>query len=332
MDIGDILRIFGVEDCADISELKSGHINRTFLAETSKGKYIVQSLNRDVFKAPEAVMDNIDLVCRAFGDYTEESVSVPKFLYQDERNYILYDGELWRAYGFTAEEASFTGAERAFSAGQAYGSFIRIMSAEKPKLKKTAEGFHDLRMYFSKLQSAMAASPMKKIDSTVLSRIGNICDTLDHVFPVSFQKRIIHGDAKTDNVILGSRAAVIDLDTVMYGYAAIDFGDIVRSVCGSADHGYSLTRSAVNGFARGLKGILSADETDSLYYGVLWVTAELAVRYLTDYVSEEHYFRSKTPSECLLRANELIVQLNRFINDGDVITDMIYSAFGKVKN
>ncbi|MBR6984290.1 MAG: aminoglycoside phosphotransferase family protein [Ruminococcus sp.] len=331
MEIVDILRRFGIENCGSISGLDNGHINRTFLAETPEGRYIVQSLNSEVFCEPEAVMENISAVCGAFMKHTDEYVSVPQFLTVGEDNFILCDGELWRVYPFTCESGEYSRTEKIFCSGRAYGAFIRIMSEEKPKLKTVCEGFHDIKRYFGRLQAAMAASPMKKIDSGIIARLGSICDTLDHVFPSSFRKRIIHGDAKADNVILGDKCSVIDLDTVMYGYAAIDFGDLIRSVCRGSDYDYSVVRNAVKGFAEGLGGILSTDETDSLYYGILWVTAELAIRYLTDYISEEHYFRDKTPSECLVRANELIVQLNNFILHGDEITEMIYAAFRKAQ-
>jgi hypothetical protein len=163
----------------------------------------------------------------------------------------------------------------------------------------------------------------------IMRRLDSLGETLEQVFTVDFPKRNIHGDAKISNLILKKNCTVIDLDTVMQSYAAIDYGDMIRSVCPSELLELTVIRDVTNGFALGLDGILTDDEIYSLYYGILYVTGELAVRYLIDYLSDEKYFRCKTSADCLSRANELLRQLSVFISHGEEITSIIYKSFKK---
>ena len=153
-------------------------------------------------------------------------------------------------------------------------------------------------------------------------------NTLNSVFDCYLTKRIVHNDAKSDNIIAGNPVCIIDLDTVMNGYAAIDYGDMVRSVT-SSDLSLNTIKQITEGFADGLNGLLTEEEVVSLYFGILYVTGELAVRYLSDYVGNINYFKDKTPSMCLSRANELVNQLNTFTKCQDDITAIIYKAFKK---
>ena len=141
-------------------------------------------------------------------------------------------------------------------------------------------------------------------------------------------RSIIHGDAKADNVLIGDALTVIDLDTAMEGYAAIDFGDLVRSLCVGDMSDLSPVRAAAQGFAEGLDGLLTAEEVSSLYYGILRSTGELAVRYLADSLREEKYFRGKSTADCIARAEELMAQIEAFIAARSELNEIIAEAFG----
>jgi hypothetical protein len=112
----------------------------------------------------------------------------------------------------------------------------------------------------------------------------------------------------------------------MSGYAAIDFGDMVRSVMREGVPDMTAARDLTKGFAKGLGGLLTKSEVGSLYYGILWAVGELAVRYLTDYITGEGYFR-RSSGECLARADQLLGQLRGFMAMGGQITEMIRECF-----
>lgn len=326
MDKEAVVRKFGLSDAAEISDFGTGHINRTFLVTCESGKkYILQSLNSGVFKAPEAVMSNIAKICRVFENTDNRRVAVPKYLKTDGGALFAVNGdEVCRIYEYSESIISEAGF---YDAGFAVGAYMRCISDKKLKLENVIENFHSYSGYFSRLASLNKESVLKKLDNSVMKKLSGLGLTLEQVFTVDFPKRNIHNDAKTDNVIFGETPVIIDLDTTMQGYAAIDFGDLVRS-SGKAD-GSALTviRDITRGFAEGLEGCLTDDEINSLYYGILYVTGELAVRYLIDYLSEEHYFRDKTPAQCLKRANELLEQLEFYISQGANITEIIYKEF-----
>lgn len=327
MKINEIIGKFGIGNVINASEINGGHINTTYLVETADGGlYILQSLSRRVFRSHEAVMKNISKIEKAFAESSEEMVTVPHYLTaEDEANFIEYDGEIYRAYAYTEKADS----DSLRKTGYSFGAFIRVLSSRKIKLETTIADFHSFQKYFSALTAADSNSHLKKIDKSIMRRLASVSETLGQVFTVDFPTRNVHNDAKCSNVIIGEISTVIDLDTTMQGYAAIDYGDMIRSVCIGGELDIKAVMELTKGFADGLGGILTDDEVDSLYYGILYVTAELAVRYLTDYLSEDKYFKGKTSAECLKRANELLGQLNMFISGGDDITDIIYKAFGK---
>ena len=311
MDICKIPCLFGLSEAEKLSELNAGHINRTFLAVCGGKKYVLQSLNSFVFRAPEAVMDNISRIEAAFAEASD--IAVPHFIAAGDKNYAVTDGELWRIYSYIAVTAD--------AAGRHFGRFIRIMDGTELNETPAIAGFHDFGRYFSELAALGGTEPeiMRKLDS--------LRDKLGQVFTDSLKKRVIHGDAKPDNIIIGEAPTIIDLDTVMYGYAAIDYGDLVRSVCRSKDFDISSVRGMTKGFSQGLGGILSPQEISSLYYGILWLTGELAVRYLADSKRGNKYFRGKSSADCLARAEELLAQLDMFSSHENEIKEIIYEYF-----
>lgn len=316
MDIRNIPTLFGLTEADMLTELSAGHINRTFLAVCGGEKYVLQSLNRSVFHAPEAVMNNISRVEAAFAKAGSSHTAVPHFIACGDKNYAVADGEVWRIYSYIAATAE--AAANAAAAGRHFGTFMRIMDGTELDPTPAIEGFHDFDRYFAELTS------LGGTDLDIMRKLDALRDLLGQVFTDSLKKRVIHGDAKPDNLIIAQKATIIDLDTVMYGYAAADYGDLVRSVCPKAASDLSAVRDMTAGFAQGLDGLLTAEEVGSLYYGVLWLTGELAVRYLTDSRRENKYFRGKSSADCLSRAEELLAQLDIFTAHSSELKEIIY--------
>lgn len=321
MEIDLIPTLFGLPEASGLKELSSGHINRTFLAECGSGKYILQSLNSSVFRSPQAVMNNIRIVGEIIGTAAGTGISVPHFIAAGDKIYAAADNEIWRMYRYIPAAAD-AAAEPA-AAGLHFGEFIRLMDGAELDPQPAIKGFHDLDRYCRELSAA--GNPYRRIDALT----ERLRSTLAEVFTEKLRKRVIHGDAKPDNIIISETPVIIDLDTVMYGYAAIDYGDLVRSVYRSGAADLSAVRALTRGFAQGLDGVLEADEINSLYYGILWCTGELAIRYLTDSQREEKYFRGKSSADCLARAEQLFGQLEEFTAKGSEIKELIHREFMK---
>lgn len=294
MSIAEIPQFFGVGKAQELTRLEQGHINETYIAICGGRKYVLQSLNEEVFHDPDAVMENIRRICAAFeqegGDFR-----VPHFLTADGRNFVRCGGSVWRMYDF-AEKCG--GSD--FLVGASFGTFIRVVQGIE--LADTIEDLHDLGAYLARLETLAPDCPELVRLKKLWRDIGGVFDDLP--------KRNVHGDAKADNVVTGESCTIIDLDTAMRGYAAIDYGDAVRSVMG-ANCDKSRIEEVKRGFLSGAGESLSQAETESLPYGVLYTVGELAARYLIDCYSENRYFRDKTLEQCRKRADELMTQLDK---------------------
>ncbi len=304
----EILNLFGIRDILKVFPINTGHINRTYLAEDRTGKYILQSLNRKVFRSPEKVMNNIRKIEQVFKNSGESRITVPHYLTADGESFIEVNGEVWRVYEYT-EQSAFT-ENRDYLTGYAFGRFVNIINSENTVLETTIENFHDFNKYhdrFMKLSGTECHDELKK--------------TLSEVFTSGLPLRNVHNDAKTDNIIFGEKMTIIDLDTSMKGFAAFDYGDMIRSC------DITSVESVTRGFADGLDGMLTADEINSLYYGILYVTGELALRYAIDTLADERYFITKTAGQCRKRAEELVSQLDYFQENSVYIKNVINKAF-----
>ena len=319
MELVRITELFGVKGVSETVPLNMGHINSTYKVTSEDGAYILQSLNSSVFREPEAVMANISVVERAFAESGVTDVAVPEYLLANGRNYAAINGEIWRMYRYIE-----AGPADDSVTGYAFGTFIRVLSGAR--LRPVIKGYHDFDGYYSRLKGLLAGRP-ELISGDTVKKLDELSGTIKRVFTPDIPERAIHGDAKADNVIAGRCSAVIDLDTAMYGYAALDYGDMIRSVSKGAQPDLERIKAATSGFAEGLGGVLTPAEMTTLFYGILWTTGELAVRYLTDCISEERYFRGRKVQECRSRADELLRQLETFNSLCPDIQDIINSSF-----
>lgn len=120
----EVSELFGIHDIKYISEIKTGHINKTYLVECESGKYILQSLNRDIFKNPEIVMNNILLIEKAFAN--EKTIAVPHYLSCCGKNYTEQNGEIWRMCGYINKNPNVE--NKNYSYGYAVGRFLRVVN------------------------------------------------------------------------------------------------------------------------------------------------------------------------------------------------------------
>ncbi len=281
MSIERIAALFGVGDICSVTELKNGHINRTFLLKCRRGKYILQSINRDVFKFPEIIEENTDFIVQAFSENSGCGVRIPEFLTAGGEKYFKENGEVWRMYRYIEP----SGVYSPYIHGFAVGRFLRVINSGDFLLKTPIELY-------------------------------------DHDIPLPI--RNIHGDTKADNIIFGKIPAVIDLDTLMRGYAFVDFGDMLRSV---TSVGFDMQKigEAVQGFAEGVGDLLNDNEINNLSAGTLLVIIKLSERYCAG----KKNFPNKTQEQCRERQKELILQLEDFQRNEDDISSIIRTIFRK---
>ena len=315
----------------------NGHINDTFLLtfelnKMGRMKAILQRMNNSIFEEPVQLMENIlgvtdflrEKITAAGGDPTRETLSVIPAL--DGKPYYKDSfGDYWRSYIFITDATSFDQVERPeqfYQSGVAFGNFQRML-ADYPAdtLFEVIKGFHDTKARLEVFKKAVEADVMGRAKDVqeeirfVLDRedVANyLCDCLANG---EIPLRVTHNDTKLNNVMIdnvtGKGLCVIDLDTVMPGLAANDFGDSIRfgANTGAEDEKdlrkISLSLSRFEAFTKGFLAAcgkaLTPLEIETLPWGAKLMTLECGVRFLTDYLSGDTYFRIHRPEHNLDR-------------------------------
>ena len=311
----------------------SGHINDTRLVVTDKKRYIFQKINKNVFKDPASLMDNFqkvtaylaDIIKKTGGDPIRETLNVIKT--KDGKNYYLdSNGEYWRALIFVEDSLSYDKVERPeqfYDSAVAFGNFqymLRDFPAET--LVETIVNFHNTPDRLRQLREAVALDKCGRL-SEVLSEVefANLREEFIGKFENARAEgklplRVTHNDTKLNNILFdqqtGKALCIIDLDTIMPGYSVNDFGDSIRFGATTAledeadlskvNFDISLYELYVKGFIEGAKGGLTDCELDLLPIGAIMMTFECGMRFLTDYLEGDTYFRTSRPGHNLDRA------------------------------
>jgi len=322
-------KIYG--DFISASPYGSGHINDTLRVIINQGgtelHYIFQRINENIFKNPPALMDNIKRVTEHIfkkiedeGDeeITRHTLYVIKAL--DDKSYTQDDeGKYWRAYIFIEKAKTYDVIEtvqQAYEAASAFGLFQKDL-ADLPgeRLHETIPDFHNTPQRFANLEKAVAADVAGRVKDVqaeidfVMSRKADTSKLTDLLAEGKLPERITHNDTKLNNVMIddesGKGVCVIDLDTVMPGLVHYDFGDMVRtSTSPTAEDEKDLSKvtmqfhmfeSLLRGYLSTAGDFLTPLERENLPFAGKLITLEIGIRFLTDYLEGDIYF--KTHSE-----------------------------------
>lgn len=322
---------FGInEPLKSIEPLSGGRIHETFLLETAARRYILQRMNRQAFSRPTALMENIRLITEALQKSTYP-LQVPKYLfYSSDGLFEAPDGSLFRAMEYIphADTEGIPLEKLSNEAGWAYGHFLCALSeVSAEKINEPIRGFHDTRGRVAMLRESMRAhgdiapSDMDRIEA-LLRYEGKAALVQELSEKRELPLRITHNDTKLSNVLFtseGKAIAVVDMDTVMPGLMAYDYGDAIRSMAKTETaFGLQLNLQALQAFTEvylsATKEVRTAQETSHLADGILSVTFELSVRYWTDYLSGERYFQTDYKGQCrdrAIRYTELLEEIDR---------------------
>ena len=301
----------------------NGHINETYLVETDGGaRYILQKINDTVFQNVPALMENVSAVTRYLRARTDDPRRAMHLVQTTEGVDYLRDeaGGWWRMYNFIENSICLQAAETDedfYQSAVAFGEFQRELS-EFPAhtLHETIAKFHDTRNRYVQFREALNADPLGRVASVqaeiefALMREKEAGELMRLLEAGELPLRVTHNDTKLNNVLLDRETrkplCVIDLDTVMPGLAAFDFGDSIRfgastaaedeTDLGKVEMSLELFETYARGFLEACGSALSPLEKATLPLGAKLMTLECGVRFLTDYLSGDTYFRIHRPN------------------------------------
>ena len=331
--IGSAFRIHG--DYLDGQPYGSGHINDTFAVSYDQGgtpiRYIFQRINHNIFKDPPALMENIRRVTEHQRSNMQNTDNPSRraltliparndecFHKDDSDNY-------WRVYIFIENAQTYNLVEspkQAFQVAKAFGEFQNILSnIPGDRLHETIPAFHDTPKRLEALKKAIASDEFGRLKTAepevefVMKREEMTGTLLDLARTGDIPERITHNDTKINNVMLddatGDGICVIDLDTVMPGLALYDFGDMVRtSTCSAREDTTDLAEvfmrpdmyeALLKGYLSTVGDILTPAEKEYLPFSGKLITLEIGIRFLTDYLSGDSYFKTHREGQNLDR-------------------------------
>jgi Ser/Thr protein kinase RdoA (MazF antagonist) len=331
-DIRQVARHFQIAgELVSATPYGSGHINDTFRAVYRQGggtvRYIHQHINHHVFRDPIALMNNIARVTshirgKLAGDPDVDRRAltlVPAldggYLYRDDHGYF------WRTYWFI--EGAHTHdtvqtPQQAYEAARAFGRFQQLLAdLPAPRLHDTIPDFHHTPKRFATLDAAILADSVNRArlaKSEIEFSRQRIAIT-GTLLAAGLPERITHNDTKFNNVMLddqtGEAVCVVDLDTVMPGLALYDFGDMVRTTTSPAAEDerdlrkvtmqLPLFEALVRGYLSSAGEFLTPGEIRHLSFAGKLIAFEIGIRFLTDYLAGDTYFKVHRPDHNLDR-------------------------------
>ncbi len=362
----EIFRLFKTEGTFLKGEpYGSGHIHDTFRIETAepdKDDYIIQRLNNNIFKNIAQLQNNIERVTVHLrkklekipgSDIKRECLQLIPAL--DGKTWICDKyGNYWRMYIFISNHRSYNlvdSPDKAKEGGKAIGRF-QAMLADMPgdPLFETIPKFHDIENRLLALNQKISENPVGRVD-TVRDEINQVLLRSEEMKVIlklgregKIPLRITHNDTKFNNILLDQNdkaLCVIDLDTVMPGYVHYDFGDAIRTAANTASEdetdlskiemNINLFKAYAEGYLSESAATLNAFEKEYLAFAPRLITYTIAVRFLTDYIDGDKYFKIHHELHNLNRARaqlKLVRSMEEQYEDMGIIIEKLTQEVG----
>lgn len=295
-----------------------GRINDTWMVGET---HVLQRLNSTVFTRPQAVMRNLSHVLA----YDDRLLVAPVPTKTGPSFVIDELGDLWRVFPRRLAR-SFETLPRSLygTAAAAYGGFLARFAAFPHPLEPVIDGFHDLESYLAALDEAPTGADAER----------GVVDVLRHAFEAPRRCRVIHGDCKVNNLLFhptrDAVAAIIDLDTVMVGDPAWDFGDLVRSAFSGTEESERAPALSASGLADLASGFASGmgalDGVARFSAAPAYMSFMLGVRFLVDHLCDDAYFKVSAHGDNLRRARGQLALARRFLGARRPLTAAIDDA------
>ncbi len=323
-----IVKYFKIDsDLESISQINSGHINDTYLVNSVSGdQYVLQKINKSIFKDIAGLIINKVLVSEHLTK-SDSPYKTIQFVKSKDKDYYYKDefNDFWMLMEYIQDSMVHevaTNKIMVYEAGKLYGDFInRCSYLDATNLIETLPDFHSMPYRYGQFEAALkgAKHDAKSLAKTDIEFVINSKKELhqlsDLITQNTFPIRVTHNDAKLSNILFDKNdngLAVIDLDTVMPGIVAFDFGDSIRSICSTTkEDDTDLEATNINlefyeafcmGFSEHTKQFLTNKEIEYLPLGAKTITFIQGLRFLTDFLNGNPYYKTNYETHNLVRA------------------------------
>jgi Ser/Thr protein kinase RdoA (MazF antagonist) len=330
-----IAALWGLEKEATITPFGTGLINHTWKVQSGGKAYILQRINQEVFRQPEAIAQNISRISQHLSQHAPQYrfVAPVKTTAGAEMSCDPERGCL-RLFPFVAGSHSIDvvhTTKQAYEAAKAFGQFTRLLdSFDAASLQTTIPHFHDLSLRFQQFEAAVEKGNQER-----LRRAPELFQTLMHHRQIvdeyerikknpDFRMRVTHHDTKISNVLFDdtdNALCVIDLDTLMPGYFISDVGDMMRtylSPAGEEERDFSkievrvdFFKAIVSGYLHQMNDALTDAEKESFVYAGKFLIYMQALRFFSDHLNNDVYYGAAYEGQNLVRAQNQVVLLQR---------------------
>ena len=356
----EVSRLFRIEyDYLGYETIQMGNVNRTYkvnfmLPEGKPKSFLVQNVNTYAFRNPIGLMDNIDKVTEHIRAKKPGQLALHFHHTADRKTYVVDGSNFWRMTNYVPSVTfnAVNDLDVIRNAGKAFGEFqMDLADFDITELIETIPGFHNTRQRYANFRKAVEenkagrASEVREEIDFLLSVEDLACKLTDLQLEGKLPLRVTHNDTKINNVLFNpqdnSAMIVIDLDTVMPGLMGHDFGDAIRFAANFVEEdcrdyekvGVNLDvfRAFAEGFLSMTARTMTETEVDTLALSSFVLTAELATRFLADYLDGDLYFNIKSPDHNLVRTRCQIALAKDMLKKMDEMEKIVRSCVAAAK-
>jgi Ser/Thr protein kinase RdoA (MazF antagonist) len=342
---------YALTDCK-VTSLGNGLINGTYLVQANDKTFVLQCLNQQVFNEPEQVTNNIDLISTHLNKkhLTQQYALTPiwQLRSKDNKNHVKVQGQYWRSLhyidgSYTIE--SIANLTQAHDVASAFAQFTQALSDfDSNKLTEIIPQFHNLSMRIEQCELAIESAKNERLSAAkdCLQFVKSQQLFIDEVTEIikSLPLRVTHNDTKINNLLFSEETnkpiAVIDLDTCMAGYLMHDFGEMVRSCSASIAEDstnvddmtidFDMIATLTKAYIAGFNGHITKLEQKSLLLGIKLMPFMLAIRFLTDFLNGDQYFKTDYTKQNLVRAKSQLHLYKLFCQQEPLLAEIVLSA------
>jgi Ser/Thr protein kinase RdoA (MazF antagonist) len=333
---GQVLGAFALSrDEFEVEQIGSGHIHHTYKLKGSHSSYILQRVNKNVFKKPDVIASNL----RIASSFLKKNS--PDFLFltpipTESGKEMVYDSEgfPWRLFPYFNDTFTIDKVSDATQAFDAAAEFARLTNklarVDVQLFEPTIDRFHDLQWRWEQFQDALTSATPERLSTAqnavdAATSFEFLVNEYNELISSAILKPMItHNDTKINNVLFsaatGKTICAIDLDTLMPGYFIYDIGDMIRTFVSPVDEEekdltkitvrQNILQAVIDGYLSEMGQTLSGEEKKAIPFAGMMMTYIMALRMLTDFLNGDVYYQIKYPGHNLVRAENQFALLN----------------------